>query len=90
MLTNRNQLPAMQALERPDFEVLFNQFKTDFLANLAQTNAEQAAQVEQTLAIEGELITKLLQAFTQYLIGNIEAENHKARQMLPGTATLNC
>jgi phage-related baseplate assembly protein len=86
MLTNRNQLPAMQALERPDFEVLFNQFKTDFLDNLAQTNAEQAAAVAQTLAIEGELITKLLQAFTQYLIGNIEAENHKARQMLPGTA----
>jgi phage-related baseplate assembly protein len=86
MLTNRNQLPPMQALERPDFEAFFSQFKTDFLDNLAQANAEQAAQVEQVLAIEGELITKLLQAFTQYLIGNIEAENHKARQMLPGTA----
>ena len=86
MLTSRNQLPPMQALDRPTFEALFSQFKVDFLSALAEANPAQAIEVEQTLAIEGELITKLLQAFTQYLIGNTEAENHKAQQMLPGYA----
>ena len=87
MLTNRNQLPVMQAMERPHFETMFSQFKTDFLNQLRETDSAQAAEVALTLDSEGELITKVLEAFSIYMIANIEAENEKARQMLPSHAT---
>lgn len=89
MLTDRNQLPPLQAIERPDFESYFAKFKSDLVNNLRILNTSQADEVEAVLAIEGELITKMGEQFILYLITNIEAENEKARQMLPAYAKGN-
>lgn len=89
MLTDRNQLPELQALARPDFETYFAQFKSDLLTNLRALDSAKASELAEALAVEGELITKLGEQFVLYLIANIEAENEKARQMLPGYATLD-
>lgn len=89
MLTDRNQLPTLTAIERPDFETYFAQFKADLVENLRAIDAAKADAVEETLAVEGELISKLGENFCHYMIANIEAENEKLRQMLPGYAKGN-
>lgn len=86
MLTSRNQLPPLEAVERSSFETMWANFKVDFIANLAEVDPVAAAEVEQVLAVEAELISKLGQTFCQYLIAHIERINEQARQMLPGFA----
>lgn len=86
MLTNRNQLPPLQAVERPSFEQLWANFKSDYLAELAAISPDSVAEVEAALSVEGDLFPKMGQMFCQYLIAHIERINEQARQVLPGTA----
>ena len=86
MLTDRNQLPPPQAIERPDFEALFVQFKTDYVANLRTLDANLADQVEETLSSDAELISKMFQNFALWLINHIERTNEQVRQQLPSYA----
>lgn len=86
MLTNRNQLPPLQAVERPSFEQLWARFKTDYLAELASISPSSVAEVEAALSVDGDLFPKMGQMFCQYLIAHMERINEQARQVLPGTA----
>jgi phage-related baseplate assembly protein len=86
MLTNRNQLPPLQAVARPSFEQLWANFKSGYLAELAAISPDSVAEVEAALSVEGDLFPKMGQMFCQYLIAHMERINEQARQMLPGTA----
>lgn len=84
MLLNRNQLPLPEAIHRPAFEQVAAAFKQDFLNNIKADNPRLALEVEQTLSQPGELITKMLDTFSQYLLNEIERRNQQALQLLPG------
>lgn len=86
MLTDRNQLPAPEAVYRPEFETLVAEFQADYLANIRAENSTLADQVEQTLQQPGELLTKMCETFVQYLLNEIERRNQQALQLLPGWA----
>ncbi len=86
MLLDRNQLPPPDAIHRPAFEDVVQQFKADYLANIRASSPELADQVIKTLEQPGELLTKMVETFTQHLLNEIERRNQQARQLLPGWA----
>lgn len=86
MLLDRNQLPAPDAITRPAFDTVVANFKQDFLAAVAKDDPQLAQQLKQSLQQPGEMITKLFETFSQYLLNEIERRNQQARQLLPGFA----
>ncbi|MBB1489383.1 baseplate J/gp47 family protein [Oceanospirillum sediminis] len=84
MLTDRNYLPDPEAIHRPKFEDLVQQFKTDYIANVRATDPVLADEIEKTLEQPGELLTKMCETFTQHLLNEIERRNQQAKQLLPG------
>ena len=55
MLLERNQLPEPEAIQRPGFDELVQQFKADYLVRIREDNPALADQVERTLEQPGEL-----------------------------------
>lgn len=84
MLTDRNYLPDPEAIHRPAYDQVLTQLKAMFLDNIRQDDPARAEQVAQTLAQPGELLTKLMETFAQYLLNEIERRNQQAKQLLPG------
>jgi phage-related baseplate assembly protein len=86
MLLDRNQLPEPEAISRIAYQTLLANFKQDFIANVESENPELAEQLTATLEQPGELITKMFETFSQYLLNEIERRNQQALQLLPGWA----
>lgn len=89
MLINRNQLPPLDAVARPPFEVLFAQFKSEYIAEITAIDPVLAIEVAAALEVDGDLFSKMGQMFCQYLIAHMERINEQARQMLPATSRAN-
>lgn len=87
MLLDRNQLPPPEAITRPDFDALVSQLRDQLLSRLRQDSPALADQLAEGLAQPGELISKLLDTFAQYLLNEIERRNEQARQLLPAFAS---
>jgi phage-related baseplate assembly protein len=86
MLLDRNQLPTPEAIARPSFDGVVAKFKQDFIAKVQTENPVLAVQLTQTLEQPGELLTKMFETFSQYLLNEIERRNQQALQLLPGWA----
>lgn len=84
MLTDRNYLPAPEAIARPEFEAVVAQFKADYVANIKASDPALADEIEVTLEQPGALLTKMCETFAQYLLNEIERRNQQAKQLLPG------
>lgn len=87
MLTDRNQLPAPEAIQRPEFETYLADFKAEYVARIRADDAALADQVEQTLESEGELLTKMAETFTVMLINEVQRRNQQVLAVLPGYAS---
>ncbi|MEM5529549.1 baseplate J/gp47 family protein [Gammaproteobacteria bacterium AS21] len=86
MLLDRNQLPEPEAISRVAYQTLLTNFKEDFIANVKAESPTLAEQLTETLEQPGELITKMFETFSQYLLNEIERRNQQALQLLPGWA----
>lgn len=84
MLTNRNQLPAPEAIARPDFDQYLADFKAKYVERIRAKDPELADSVEQMLGNEGELLTKMAETFTVMLTNEIQRRNQQVLAMLPG------
>ena len=87
MLLDRNQLPEPEAIQRPGFDELVQQFKADYLVRIREDNPALADQLERTLEQPGELFSKMCETHVQWLLNEVERRNRQAKQMLPGWAS---
>ncbi|WP_051560186.1 baseplate J/gp47 family protein [Marinobacterium jannaschii] len=84
MLTNRNELPAPEAVARPDFEEYVARFKAVYVGLVRAEDPELAASVEKVLDNEGELLTKMAETFTIMLTNEVQRRNQQVLAVLPG------
>ncbi|WP_163833383.1 baseplate J/gp47 family protein [Spartinivicinus ruber] len=81
MIPGHNQLAMPEALEVPDYENLFTEYKQRVVEFIAKQDQTQAKEVATTLENDAEIITKLLQALVYIRQHDIRQLNYQAQQM---------
>ncbi|MBY8291123.1 baseplate J/gp47 family protein [Vibrio fluvialis] len=84
---HQSPLPVPELLKTPDFQELYATFKAEVLAELATISPDDVSAVTQTLENNAELLTKMLQVFTQILQNHYRRWNEKCLQMFGMYAT---
>ena len=83
------RLPEPTLLNTPDFNALYESVKTELLESLQSIAPDDAAEVEETLNNNAEILTKFTQVFTLIIQNHYRRWNENAKQMFGMYATQN-